>query len=420
MTAVAEPDIALAERLLDALREGTGGPDGICRDSYGAGEQFAHDLVAAEAARLGLETTRDAALNLYVTLPGRDRAAPRIIIGSHLDSVPNGGNFDGAAGVLGGFAILAGLRRHGVVPARDITLMAIRAEESPWFDVPYVGSRAALGHLSGDELAVTRRGTGRTLAAHIRELGGDPDTLRVGRAHLDPAGVSAFVEIHIEQGPVLEAAGLPVGIVTAIRGCRRFRNAACFGRVAHSGAEPRAYRSDPVAATAELVRELDSEAEAKEARGEDLTFTVGEFYTDPASHGPSQIAGSTRFVLDIRSTDNGVMRAMETRATDAAQRIAAARRVRFELGPVGVSQPAEMDLGWRARLARAAERTGVPHLTMASGGGHDASVFANTGIPSAILFVRNQNGSHNPHEDMRISDLAAACRTLSDAIEHDL
>src|SRR5262249_16666384 len=188
----------------------------------------AHDWVRAEAERLGLACEPDAALTLYMTLPGRDRRA--VIMGSHLDSVAQGGNYDGAAGVLAGLAVLAGLRQAGATPAHDLTVMAIRAEEAFWFDWSYIGSVAAFGRLPAGALEVCRSDAGRPLAAHMEAAGADLAALRAGRAHLRPERLRAYFELHIEQGPVLEAAGLPVGIVTGIRGCNRFRRARCLGR----------------------------------------------------------------------------------------------------------------------------------------------------------------------------------------------
>jgi N-carbamoyl-L-amino-acid hydrolase len=120
---------------------------GVSRDPYGAGEQRAHATIAQAAVALGLEIARDDAVNLYMTLPGQDRGAPALVIGSHLDSVPHGGNFDGAAGVVAGLTAVAVLRGLGLTPACDITVMGIRAEESVWFQVSYIGSRASLGTL---------------------------------------------------------------------------------------------------------------------------------------------------------------------------------------------------------------------------------------------------------------------------------
>ena len=160
MTAVTrapQPDRALAQRVFDELRARTAQGKGIVRDSYGPGEETAHEIVRATAEALDLEVARDAAANLYMTLSGRDRTGPALIIGSHLDSVPQGGNYDGAAGVVAGLAALAGLRQAGFRPAFDIMVMAIRAEEAAWFDASYIGSSAAFGRLPTEILDGVRR-----------------------------------------------------------------------------------------------------------------------------------------------------------------------------------------------------------------------------------------------------------------------
>ena len=408
-----EPDIALAERLFAALRAETAQGRGIVRDSYGRGEEAAHAIIAEAAAALGLETARDAALNLYMTLPGRDRAAPALLMGSHLDSVPQGGNYDGAAGVVAGLAALSALSQAGLVPAHDLTVMGIRAEEAAWFDGSYLGSNAAFGLLPAAQYDTIRRSdTGRSLAQHMAECGADVAALRRGEAYLSPARLRGFIELHIEQGPVLEGAEIPVGIVTGIRGCRRFRNARCRGAYGHSGAEPRAHRQDAVAATVTLIRALERAWEAEEAEGGDLTFTVGELYTNPALHGPSKIAGETSFVLDFRSIDDATMVKIRDLALRLAEKTGQRFRVRFGLGDELVSAPALLDRMMHQRFTALAERLDITTLAMASGAGHDASVFANLGIPSGMLFVRNAHGSHNPDEAMAIEDFAAATRIL--------
>lgn len=195
------PDIALAEGLFDDLDRGTRTGIGIVRDSYGPGEQFAHDVMAAAAQELGLRIVRDAALNLYLTLEGENPSAPSVLVGSHLDSVNGAGNFDGAAGVISGMAAVAGFVRAGRKPPQDVTVMGIRAEESVWFDSGYVGSMASLGRLDPAHLdAVRRSDTGRTLADHMADHGADIAAVRAGRAFLDPRRIGSYIEVHIEQG----------------------------------------------------------------------------------------------------------------------------------------------------------------------------------------------------------------------------
>jgi len=415
-----EPDIALAEDLFEQLAVKTRQGQGIVRDSYGPGEQAAHDLIAAAGEKLGLEIARDAALNLYLTLPGKRRDLPVIMIGSHLDSVGQGGNYDGAAGVVAGLAVLAGFRAADFQPAQDITVMGIRAEEAFWFDIPFTGSRAAFGQLRPEEFLVPRSDSGRPLADHMQDAGCDLTALRAGRASLDPAQIRAYFEVHIEQAPLLVERDLPVGIVTGIRGDFRYRFARCLGVYGHSGALARDQRRDAVAATVELIHSLNSAWRRIEDEGRDLVFTVGELSTDPTYHGPSKVAGETRFVLDIRGLEAASMRELAAVAEAEAARIGEAAGVRFDLGQPSYCAPAIMDKRLRGRLVAIAAEIGCAALEMASGAGHDAAVFTEQGVPSAMIFIRNRKGSHNPDEEMEIDDFAAAARLLSGLLTRGL
>jgi N-carbamoyl-L-amino-acid hydrolase len=399
----------LAASLFDELARRTRQGRGIVRDTYGDGEQAAHDLARDTAESLGLEITVDGIGNLFMTMPGRDRQAPRIVIGSHMDSVPQGGNYDGAAGVVAGLAVLSGWLKAGKVPPVDITVMAIRAEESAWFDVSYLGSGGAFGLIEPEALAVRRSDNGKSLEAALVERGFDPGVIRAQKRLLDPAGIRAYLELHIEQGPVLVDKGLPAAVVTGIRGCKRFRNARCIGRYGHSGALDRPYRQDAVAATVALLHHMETEWVRLLGEGADLVYTSGELYTDPLMHGPSKVPGETRFVIDLRSLSDETMDAMAASALDAAARIGAEYRVDFQLGGTSYSPPALMD----ARLQKGfADFLDTP-FAMASGAGHDAAVFAKLGIPTGMIFVRNQNGSHNPDEAMELDDFAVAAHALS-------
>ena len=403
-----QPDLELAASLFEALSRATRQGRGIVRDSYGAGEQTAHDIMRAVAARLGLDISIDAIGNLMMTHPGRDRSAARVIIGSHLDSVPQGGNYDGAAGVVAGLCVLSALKTAGIEPAYDLTVMGIRAEESAWFDVPYIGSAGAFGLLDPVSLSIQRSDNGRTLESALIGCGFDPEAIRSRRRLVDPSMIRAFLEVHIEQGPTLVARGLPAAVVTGIRGCKRFRNARCLGQYAHSGAVNRPYRQDAVAATVALLHHLETVWVQREEEGEDLVFTAGELFTDPLMHGPSKISGETRFVIDLRSVSDATMDAVASEARRAATRIGEAYRVSFELGATSDSPSAVMDARLRERLMRLLDEP----FEMPSGAGHDAAVFAKMGIPTAMIFVRNEQGSHNPDEALAMEDFAVATRAL--------
>jgi N-carbamoyl-L-amino-acid hydrolase len=407
------PDIELASRLFDALRERTFDGVGVTREAYGRGERIAHEIVRAEAERLGLETRTDPAGNLLMTLPGRDRSAKRIILGSHLDSVPQGGNFDGAAGVLAGMAAVAGMKAAGFQPGRDITVLAIRAEEGgAWFPSGLPGSKAALGRLPAEHLKVARLDSGRSLADHMAEEGFDPAAVARGECLLPPDSIAAYVELHIEQGPVLEAQEIPIALVTALPGSRRIREGRVIGEYNHSGATPRRYRKDAAIALAELATKLDDEWARLETLGHRLVVTFCILETTEQA-GFTKVPGEARFQIDIRGTTEAGITAVHDAIDRLVAEVEARRGVRFELVRGPMSAPTPMSAEVRARLAAAAEALGVEYLTMPSGGGHDAASFAQAGVPSCMLFVRNQNGSHNPDEAMRIEDFARGCAVIT-------
>ncbi|KGE00406.1 allantoate amidohydrolase [Achromobacter sp. RTa] len=411
-----EPDMALAASLFEQLHALSFDGVGITRDTYGAGEQRAHSLMADTARLLGLEVRMDAALNLYLTLPGRHRDRPAVMTGSHLDSVPRGGNYDGAAGVVAGLAVLAGWIKAGARPDHDVTVMGIRAEESAWFPVSYIGSTSAFGLLSPQALSCRRAGTGRTLSEHIRELGGRPEAIASGEAALRPEAIDCFVELHIEQGPVLEGSGHALGVVTGICGSHRYRQAQAKGRYAHSGATPRTHRQDAVVALATLIERLQREWRGLEADGHELTLTFGQVNTDARQADFSKVPGQVSFCVDIRSRSLDTLQLMDSLLLKAAGEMESCHGVRFEWGPVSGSQPAVMDETLQRALHDAALAAGVQPRQLPSGAGHDAATFSNRGIPTAMLFVRNANGSHNPEEAMDLDDFAAGARTLGQVL----
>ena len=402
----------LAGRLLETLAQATTDAPGITRVAYGPGERFAHDLMREEAEKLGAVARVDAAGNLYLTLRGRDPALPAIVIGSHLDSVPHGGNFDGAAGVVAGLAVMAELVGQGIQLSRDLIVLVTRAEEAVWFPLSYPGSQAALGLLDPQRWRRSGRTAAARLADHMREEGFDPDAVRRGVPGIDAGRIAAFVEVHIEQGPRLVAAGVPVGIVTGIAGGFRYVDARCFGAYAHSGAEPRFARHDSVLGFADLVAGLEAEWDALEREGHEATITFGRVQSDPSQHGGSRVLGELGFTLDVRSADAAVLERIEARLHAIFAEVGAKRGVTFEAGPRFTWEPATMSPALIARLDRAAADLQMPAPHVPSGAGHDAATFAGANIPTAMLFVRNENGSHNPHEAMEIADLDQAIRLL--------
>jgi beta-ureidopropionase / N-carbamoyl-L-amino-acid hydrolase len=410
-------DRDLAEELFAALRAKTSDGVGITRTSYGAGESAALDIVEAKARELGLETERDAGANLVVTLEGSEPDLPFLACGSHLDSVPVGGNFDGAAGVIAGLAILAGFRKDGIRPRRSLKLFGLRGEESARFGKAYMGSSALLGQLTPDDLATQDSISNRTMIECMRDVGVDVDRVQRGEPLLDAKRMAAWIELHIEQGPVLVARQLPIGIVTGIRGNVRHRTVECIGEAGHSGAIPRWLRRDAVFATAELITHLDRHWRTSLERGRDLVITSGVFGTDPREHALARIPGNVRFSFEIRSQSKETLEAFYDLFLSECALVSEERGVVFKLDRRLESAAASMDAGWVERLKSAARGLGLPDEEIPSGAGHDAAVFANAGIPSAMIFVRNDHGSHNPNEAMDIGDFLAGLAVMRTAIQ---
>lgn len=402
----------LAEDLFDQLARCSQRPRGITRDTYGAGENAAHEVFRASSSSLGLDVHHDMAANTYATWHGSDRQLPRLIVGSHLDSVPHGGNFDGAAGVVAGLVAVAALKELGVAPRRDMTVMGTRAEESVWFQVSYIGSRSALGVLPPAALDVRRIDTGATLADHITASGGDPSAIRDGRQEITPARVHAYVEVHIEQAPSLVELGKPIAICSGIPGNFRYPEARILGRYDHVGT-PRRFRRDAATAAADFAVVLDALWQEHETAGIPMAATLGRFHTDAAAHGMTTVAGEFRFSLDVRAYDAAVLARLEASLAEIIREIEAKRGVCFELGPRAAAEVGIVSPTIRSELEQTAAALGIPTATFGSPASHDAAAFASAGVPTAMIFVRNENGSHNPDEHMEIDDFLDACAVLA-------
>ncbi|HUB47251.1 MAG TPA: Zn-dependent hydrolase [Acetobacteraceae bacterium] len=402
--------------LFETLRTATSDGVGITRESYGPGESLALDIIEAEAHAHGLATERDAGANLVVTLPGRDPALPFLACGSHLDSVPQGGNYDGAAGVIAGLIALCQLHDEGFDPTRTIKLFALRGEESAWFGRAYIGSSSLFGKLTADDLALPNVASGRPLIDCMRDAGVAVDRLARGELLLDPKTVAAWLELHIEQGPVLVARKLPLAIVTGIRGNFRHRSIECLGEAGHSGTIPRWLRRDAVFATADLITRLDRHWRTLLERGRDLVMTSGIIGTDPAEHALARIPGRLRFSFEARSQSTETLEAFYDLFQSECAGIAEERGVRFVFDRRLDSAPARMDETWIARLRAILRDMDLPDEPIASGAGHDAAVFSNAGIPSAMIFVRNEHGSHNPEEAMDMDDFLRGTELLCRAL----
>jgi N-carbamoyl-L-amino-acid hydrolase len=313
---------------------------------------------------------------------------------------------------MAGLAVLLAAKRCGATPARSLRLVGLRGEESPWYGTAYLGSRMALGLVPHATMGKLVRGdTGRTLADHMAALGFHGQH----GPSLSPEILACWLELHIEQGPLLIGRDVPIGIATAIRGNIRHAQARCFGEWAHSAAVPRDFRRDAVVAVSELVMAMDAFWTGRMALGDDnFVCTVGIVTTRADQHAMTKVPGEVAFTLNLGATNPDVLRQSGEYAAARAREIESERGVRFELGADTGSQPTPLDLALVNRLDQAAAALELGRHRMPTVG-HDAGMFAQAGIPAAMVLVRNQNGSHNPHEALEQADYAAGVQVLARA-----
>jgi N-carbamoyl-L-amino-acid hydrolase len=406
----------LAAELFDMLRNMSFDGVGISRETYGPGETAAMELVERLAATHGFETSWDAARNLRIRLRGTAPELPVVATGSHLDSVPQGGNFDGAAGVIAGFIGLLAAKARGR-PLRTMELHVLRGEESAWYGGPcYFGSRALFGQLTDTDFNSRHRSSGRTLAQHMEDCRADLTTIGAGRALVQASHFACWMELHIEQGPVLIARGKPVGLVTGIRGNVRHRRVICRGEAAHSGAVPRWLRHDAVLAMAELLVRLDEHWRVLLESGEDLVLTSGIVETNASEHAVSRVPGEVAFALEYRSQDPNTLKSFAALLQSECAQVGRKRGVTFDPGAAVLTEPARMSGKVIDLCRQQAEAANIPFEILASGAGHDTAIFANAGVPATMVFVRNDKGSHNPHEAMELADFMAGAQVLALAL----
>jgi allantoate deiminase len=374
-------------------------PGWTTRTFLSAAARAVLDDLGASMARVGMGTRIDMAGNLRGVYAGTSADAPTLLIGSHLDTVPHAGAFDGILGVVLGITLVDMLRGRRL--PFGIEVVGFSEEEGVRFGIPFIGSRALLGTL--DESLLQRRDPqGSSVADAIRAFGLDP-------SRLDEARVSnalGYLELHIEQGPVLESLGLPLGVVEAIVGQTR-AEVVFIGQAAHAGTTPMTLRRDAVATAAEWITSVENAAQEVDG----LVATVGRIDAQPGAG--NVVAGRCRVSLDVRHARNAIRLHAVDSLRQRAEEIAKRRRLRVDWVSV-IDQPAvEMDTRLTSRLARAVERSGVPVHLMPSGAGHDAMIMA-ARMPAALLFVRSPGGvSHHPDETVNDADVAVALKAAA-------
>jgi beta-ureidopropionase / N-carbamoyl-L-amino-acid hydrolase len=399
------PDLReIAVALFDELKSATGDGVGVTRECFAEGENRAFEIVTREAKAQGLKPQLDALSNLVVMMPDDDGSSPAFYIGSHIDSVPQGGNFDGAAGVIAGLLCLTRMHAEGRRTARPVRVLCMRGEESAFYGRANIGSRALFGLIDDKDLSAKSQASGRTLAEAMAANGVPVERVASREPFFKASDAKGYLELHIEQGPVMVAREFPTAVVTGIRGNIRHRKVICHGEAGHSGTVPRWLRHDAVFAFADLVSRLDEHWQALQERGLDLVITTGIVSTNSAEHAISKIPGEIAFSFEVRSQNHDTLEAFYELFRSECRAVAQQRGVKFVFDERVYTEPARMDEGLIKSLLDASGRLGLPKERIPSGAGHDAAVFANAGVPSGMIFIRNANGSHNPEESMEIDD----------------
>ncbi len=394
--------------LLARLAECSATPGrGVTRFSYSAADRRARDLVIARLAAGGCRAHVDWAGNIHALLPGRDPDLPAVMVGSHLDSVRNGGRFDGAVGVVGGLAALERMRGLGSPPRRSVRFVAFAEEEGSNFGIPLMGSTAFLGGISRDDMAGFRSGDGRTALDLMAAAGPFDDQAPDWAA---PGNVMCMVELHIEQGPSLHETGDAIGVVDRIA-ADTVLTVEVVGRSGHSGAAAMRGRKDALAGAAGMV--VACEALARSPRGEGAVVTVGRLDCFPNAFNciPERVV----FTIDIRHPDPEALPRVRKLAEERVRDIAADRGLEQSITakhtPGVTLSPAT-----RAVLERAAAASGSRWRVVPSWAMHDAGAVARV-ADAGMIFVPSRDGiSHNQDEFTEAADIERGIDVLFAAV----
>ena len=395
----------LWRRLMDLARFGATAKGGVNRLALSAEEITARAELVGWARALGLEPANDDAGNLFLRLAGREPDLPPVLAGSHIDSQPSGGKFDGAYGVLAAFEAVEAIVHAGQTPRRPIDVVAWMNEEGSRFAPGMMGSAVFTGRRTLEEIGKV------TDSKDVAVVGALAATLASESAlPRRPLGfpVFAFIEAHIEQGTVLEQSGKAVGIVTGIQGKRTFR-VTVTGEESHAGTSPRSTRRDALVSTVDIIKALE---QATWDEADAVRFTIGKLDVTP--NAPSVVPSRVTFSIDLRHGDADTVR---TLGDNIASVCAAAKgRCDVEVTELLYDVPLEFPAALRKTLMDTAARLDIPHLELPSPAGHDAR-YLHYVCPTGMIFVPCKDGiSHNEAESITPADAQAGARVLADVI----
>ena len=380
---------------------------GVNRQALTEGDRQARRLLTELALARGFAISQDAMANLFVRRRGRNDALPPLLIGSHLDSQPSGGRFDGALGTLSAFEVLESLEDAAVETERPVALVSWTNEEGCRFAPGCMGSMA---FTSGEVPAEWNEKTATDGAPLSRELKETIDSLPEARIEALGFPIFAYVELHIEQGPSLEAEGIPIGVVKGVQGTR-WLDISVIGQTAHAGTTGLSYRRDPLRA---LIAALNGLYDAIMPSDSDARFTVGRISVLPGS--VNAIPDKAMCTIDLRHPKSVRLDEIERQIMSAIRFEAERHGCKFDVARSFDMPPCTFDDNLQQMILNSAAKLGLKTKTMLSGAFHDA-LFINRLAPAVMIFVPCRDGlSHNEAEHVEPSDAVAGCRVLAEMV----
>lgn len=395
----------LWSRHVDMARFGATSLGGVNRQALTTEEIDGRRCLIAWARELGFAVSMDEIGNLFIRKAGLDDTLPPVLTGSHIDTQPSGGRFDGIYGILAGLEAMQAIGAAGIATRRPIEVVAWMNEEGSRFSPGCMGSLAFVDPARTTELAAIKDLEGTTVADALQGL---------RRAFPDvpnrPLGLipSAFIEVHIEQGPRLENARKTIGVVTGIQGTRRFV-VEVLGENAHAGTTPRRRRKDALLAAVRIVGGLER---LMRDPADVVRFTIGRFIVSPGA--PAVVPGHVLFTIDFRHPDDAVLQERGDQIEPVCRKYAA--KCHVVVKQVSRTKPVEFVGQVPEAIERATKRLGLPYMQMPSGAGHDAQNLVKV-CPTGMIFVPCERGiSHNEAENTKPGDLAAGARVLAESL----
>ncbi|RFB17389.1 Zn-dependent hydrolase [Bacillus sp. HNG] len=399
----------LASRLAALSEIGRTADNGSHRIGFSHEEKAAKDLVMQWMTEAGLTVTEDGAGNVFGRLNGKNSDLPALLSGSHVDSVPNGGHFDGPLGVLAALEVVDAWTQTGFVPERPFEVVIFSDEEGARFNGGFSGSSSMIGEATREELLPKKDIHGHSFTKVLEDIRLSVDDFFNSKRDLNQ--LEAFVEIHIEQGKRLERAGVPVGIVTGIAGpC--WLKMTFTGRAGHAGNTPMDDRRDALVAASQFIYKVQS---LPEQVSSSAVATVGK--VDVLPNGVNVIPGEVRLTVDIRDIQKETRDQLVELVIEKAKSISAAQGIELHYEETLREAPVPISEDMQQKLEKSVVAQGIEPVFLSSGAGHDSMIVGHV-LPVAMIFVQSKDGiSHNPAEWSSLSDCVQSVHVLKDFLE---